>query len=155
MFLTRWQAPETPAWAGFDRLTTLLDEIDRLFESPLAEFARTSQMLGGWAPVIDLYENKDNFVVKAELPGMKKEDIEISLHEGALLISGERKREEKAKEGEVYREERFYGKFHRSFALPKPVAADQVKAAYKDGVLTVTLPKTEEVKPKQIEVTVK
>jgi HSP20 family protein len=136
-------------------LTTLRDEIDRLFESPLAEFARNSQMFSGWAPVVDLFENKDNFIVKAELPGMKKEDIEISLHEGALLVSGERKREEKFKEGETYREERFYGKFHRSIALPKPVAADQVKAAYKDGVLTVTLPKTEEVKPKQIEVVVK
>jgi HSP20 family protein len=155
MFLTRWQAPETPVWAGFDRLTTLRDEIDRLFESPLAEFARTSQMLSGWAPVVDLYEDKDNFTVNAELPGMKKEDIEISLHDGTLLVSGERKREEKSKAGESYREERFYGKFHRSIALPKPVAADQVKAAYKDGVLTVTLPKTEEVKPKQIEVVVK
>ena len=136
-------------------MNTLRDEIDRLFESPLAEFARSAQMLSGWAPVVDLFENKDSFVVKAELPGMKKEDIEISLHEGALLVSGERKREEKSKPGETYREERFYGKFHRSIALPKPVAADQVKATYKDGVLTVTLPKTEEVKPKQIEVVVK
>ena len=136
-------------------MNTLRDEIDRLFESPLAEFARSAQMLSGWAPVVDLFENKDSFVVKAELPGMKKEQIEISLHEGALLVSGERKREEKSKPGETYREERFYGKFHRSIALPKPVAADQVKATYKDGVLTVTLPKTEEVKPKQIEVVVK
>lgn len=155
MFLTRWQAPEAPAWAGFDRLTTLRDEIDRLFESPLAQLARSSQTMGGWAPVLDLFEDKDSFIVRAELPGMKKEEIEISLHEGALMISGERKREEKTARGETYREERFYGKFHRSIALPKPVAGDQVKATYKDGVLTVTLPKTEEVKPKQIEVVVK
>jgi HSP20 family protein len=155
MFLTRWQAPETPAWAGFDRLSNLREEIDRLFESPLAELARSSHALGSWAPALDLYEDKDHFLVRAELPGMKKEEIEISLHEGALLLTGERKREEKTKHGETYREERFYGRFHRSIALPKPVAADRVTASYKYGVLTVTLPKTEEVKPKQIEVTVK
>jgi len=141
-------------WPGFGRLTDLRDEIDRLFESPLAELARTSQILSGWTPALDLYEDKDNFVVKAELPGMKREDIEVSLHEGSLSISGERKSEEKHTDAEVYRTERFFGRFQRTVTLPTPVAADKVKAAYKDGVLTVTLPKTEEAKPKQIEVNV-
>ena len=139
-------------WPGFGRLTDLRDEIDRLFESPMAELARTSQLLSGWTPALDLYEDKDSFVVKAELPGMKREDIEVSLHEGSLSISGERKGEEKHAGADVYRTERFFGRFQRTVALPTPVAADKVKAAYKDGVLTITLPKTEEAKPKQIEV---
>lgn len=155
MFLTRWNRPEIAPWPTFDRLTSLRDEIDRLFEAPLAELTRGSQFLSGWTPALDLYEDKDNFVVRAELPGLRKEDIEISLHEGALSLSGERKAEEQFENAETYRVERFFGKFHRSLALPKPVAADRVKATYKDGILTVTLPKTEEVKPKQIEVSVK
>jgi HSP20 family protein len=141
-------------WPGFGRLTDLRDEIDRLFESPLTDLARTSQILSGWTPALDLYEDKDNFVVKAELPGMKREDIEVSLHEGSLSISGERKSEEKHADAEVYRTERFFGRFQRTVTLPTPVAAANVKAAYKDGVLTITLPKTEEAKPKQIEVNV-
>ena len=85
---------------------------------------------------------------------MKREDIEVSLHEGGISISGERKSEEKHADAEVYRTERFFGRFQRTVMLPTPVAGDKVKAAYKDGVLTVTLPKTEEAKPKQIEVNV-
>ena len=111
-------------------------------------------MLSGWTPALDLYEDKDGFTLKAELPGMKKEDIELSLHDGSLSISGERKHEEKHSDSEVYRAERFYGRFQRTVTLPAPVAADKVKAQYKDGILTVTLPKTEEAKPKHIEVNV-
>lgn len=156
MFLTRWQKPTlATAWPTYDRLFSLRDELDRLFESPFSDLARTTNLLSGWSPAVDLYEDKDNFIVRAELPGMKRQDIEISLHEGALTISGERKSAEKFEEGEVHRTERFFGKFHRSFTLPKAVDGDKVKAAYKDGILTVTLPKTEEAKPKHIEVTVK
>ena len=152
--LTRWQQTRLQRGRGFGRLTDLRDEIDRLFESPLTELARTSQILSGWTPALDLYEDKDNFVVKIELPGMKREDIEVSLHEGSLSISGERKSEKKHEDAEVYRAERFFGRFQRTVTLPTPVAADKVKAAYKDGVLTITLPKTEEAKPKQIDVKV-
>jgi len=152
--LTRWQRPELSTWAGFGRLTDLRDEIDRLFEAPLAELARTSQLLSGWTPALDLYEDKDNLFVKMELPGMKREDIEVSLHEGSLSISGERKSEQKHEDAEVYRAERFFGRFQRTVALPTPVAADKVKAEYKDGILSITLPKTEEAKPKHINVNV-
>src|SRR5437762_13579954 len=76
-YLTRWQRPELTTWPGFGRLTNLRDEIDRLFEAPLAELTRSSQLLSGWTPALDLYENKDNFFVKAELPGMKKEEIDV------------------------------------------------------------------------------
>jgi HSP20 family protein len=135
-------------WPTLGRLTDLRDEIDRLFEAPLA---RTSEFLG-WTPAFDVYEEKDNFIVKAELPGMKKEDITVSLQDGNLIISGERKTETKGEGAEVYRAERYFGKFQRSVALPVTVAANQVKAEYKDGVLTVTLPKSEEAKPRQINV---
>jgi len=142
---------KSTTWPTLGRLTDLRDEIDRLFESPLA---RTSEFLTGWSPAFDVYEEKDNFIVKAELPGMKREDINVSLHDGNLIISGERKSETKSEGAEVYRAERFFGKFQRAVALPTSVAANKVQAQYKDGVLTVTLPKSEEAKPKQIEVNV-
>jgi HSP20 family protein len=154
MNIVKWHRPTLSNWPGFGRLSDLRDEIDRLFDSPLTELTRTSQLLSGWTPALDVHEDKNNFIVKAELPGMKKEDIEVSLHDGTLSISGERKSETKHEDAEVYRAERFFGRFQRTVALPAPVAADKVKAAYKDGILTISLPKTEEAKPKQIDVSV-
>jgi HSP20 family protein len=151
---TRWHVPALSAWNGFGRLSTLRDEIDRLFQAPLDELTRASHLLSGWTPALDVYEQKDNLVVKVELPGMKREDIEVSLHDGSLSISGERKAQEKYQDAEVYRAERFVGRFQRTVTLPTPVAADKITAQYKEGILTVTLPKTEEAKPKQIEVNV-
>ncbi|MGD0351277.1 MAG: Hsp20/alpha crystallin family protein [Verrucomicrobiota bacterium] len=153
MNLIRYQRPDL-AWPTFGRLSSLRDELDRLFESPFAGLTNASQLLSGWTPALDVYEDKENFIVKAELPGMKNEDIDVSLHDGSLSISGERKSETKHKDAEVYRAERFFGRFQRTVTLPAPVAADKVKAQYKDGILTVTLPKTEEAKPKQIDVSV-
>jgi HSP20 family protein len=135
---------ERPGLAGFGRLSNLQDELDRLFESPLT----------GWAPALDVQEDKDSFVVRTELPGLKREDIEVSLHDGVLVISGERKAEGTQAGVETLRQERFYGKFQRGLTLPKPVAADKITAQYKDGVLSVTLPKVEEAKPKQIDISV-
>lgn len=137
---------ERPGLASlnFGRLSNLQDELDRLFESPLT----------GWAPALEVHEDKDSFIVRAELPGLKREDIEVSLHDGALVIAGERKVETVSEGTEVHRQERFYGKFQRALTLPTPVAADKIKAQYKDGVLTVTLPKAEEAKPKQIDISV-
>ena len=154
MNIIKWQRPSLATWPSFGRLSDLREEIDRLFDSPLTELTRTSQLLSGWTPALDVFEEKDNFVVKAELPGMKKEDIEVSFHDGSLSISGERKSETKHEDAEVYRAERFFGRFQRTGTLPAPVAVDKVKAAYKDGVLTITLPKTEEAKPKQIDVSI-
>ena len=150
--LTRWQRPEHATWPRFGRLNDLRDEIDRLFEAPLAELARTSQLFSGWTPALDMYEDHDSVYVRVELPGMKKEDIEVSLHNGSLSISGERKAEEKHQDAEVYRAERFFGRFQRTVTLPSAVAADKIKAQYTDGILTVTLPKAEEAKPKHIDV---
>lgn len=155
MTLTRWNRPQDAPLSPFRHLSTLRDEIDRLFESPLAELTRTSQQfLSGWMPAVDVYEDKDNVTVKAELPGLRKEDIEVSLHGGVLSISGERKDEDKHENAEQYRSERFFGRFQRTVTLPAPVAADKVKASYKDGILYITLPKAEEAKPKHIEVNV-
>src|ERR1700690_243588 len=153
MNLTRYQRPDL-VWTGFGRLSSLGDGIDRVFEAPLTELDRTSQLLSGWTPALDVHEDKNHFVVQAELPGMKREDMDVSLHDGALSISGERKTEKQYEEAEVYRTERFFGKFQRTVTLPAPVAADKTKAQNKEGILTVTLPKTEEAKPKQIEVNV-
>jgi HSP20 family protein len=133
-------------------LSTLLNEINRLFEEPFSELGQGSQYFYGWVPAIDLFEDKENLIVKAELPGLTKNEIDISLHEGALSISGERKPTEPQEDSSAYRTERFYGRFQRTVALPKEVEGDKVKAAYNDGILTVTLPKAEKAKPKQIEI---
>lgn len=154
MNLIRYQTPESSPWTGFNRLNDLRDELDSLFQMPFwSNGGRQSQLFSGWAPALDIYQNNDNVVALVELPGMRKEDIEISLHDGMLTISGERKSEQK--EGETAeRSERFVGKFRRSITLPTRVDATKVSATYKDGILSVTLPKAEEAKPKQIQVTV-
>lgn len=107
-----------------------------------------------WYPRVDISENENEFVLHAELPGMNREDIKVSLEDGVLTVFGERKQEE-AQEGKKYfHRERTYGSFKRAFRLGTDVQADNISASYKDGILTVNLPKAEEVKPRQIEVTV-
>ncbi len=162
MSIIRYQSPETVAWSGLNRLSNLRDELDTLFEMPFwSNFGGQSQLFSGWSPALDLYQNNDNVVVRVELPGMhiarvelpgmRKEDIEISLQDGMLTISGERKSAEGEK---AERTERYVGKFRRSISLPTQVDANKVTATYRDGILTVTLPKAEEAKPKQIQVNV-
>jgi HSP20 family protein len=106
------------------------------------------------APMVDLYEEKDDIVVKAELPGMEKENIEVNLTERTLTIKGEKKKEEETKDKDYYRSERSYGAFLRTLELPKEVHADKIKANFKNGVLEVRLPKTEEAKAKEVKVKV-
>jgi HSP20 family protein len=154
MKLIRRHLPDLWNWSSVDPLTSVRDEINRLFDSTFGDLTRGTELFNGWAPSLDLLEDKDNLIVKAELPGMKREDIDISFHNGTLTLSGERKYEEKSEDTETYRSERFYGRFHRTLALPKPVLPEKVKATYKDGILTVVLPKTEEAKPKHIDVKV-
>ena len=154
MKLIRRQNADLWNWSPVEQLSTLREEINRLFDSPFGELTRRLDLFNGWTPALDLYEDTDNLIVKAELPGMKREEIDISVHDGTLTISGERKYEEKNRDAEPYRSERFLGRFHRTLALPKPVQSDKATANYKDGILTVILPKTEEAKPKQIQVNV-
>lgn len=149
MSLIRYQMPEL---SSFDRLASFRDEVNRLFD--LSWPTRDSGLFSGWSPALDVYDDKDRFGVTVELPGMKKEDIHLSIQDGVLTVSGERKHERENKEGETFRSERFFGKFQRSVTLPAMVDAAKVKASYKDGILSIDLPKAEEAKPKQIEVSV-
>src|SRR5262249_55596151 len=117
MALIRWHRPEE-TWSPFQHLSRLRDEIDNLFAAPYPEWTKASQYFNEWAPALDLFQDKDNVYVKAEIPGMRKEDIDVSLHENVLTISGERKVEKKHEEAENYRSERFFGRFTRSLTLP-------------------------------------
>jgi HSP20 family protein len=146
----RWQRPDAGSW-GLDQWTNLRDEINRLFDVPFGDWNRDTEFFG-WAPAVDVYEDRDSLVVQVELPGMKKEDIDLSFHEGSLIISGERKLESESGDGESSRSERFFGRFQRAIELPKRVDAGGATATYRDGILTVKLPKAEEAKPKQITV---
>ncbi|MBF0217148.1 MAG: Hsp20/alpha crystallin family protein [Candidatus Omnitrophica bacterium] len=108
-----------------------------------------------WSPAIDVFDSKDNILVKADIPGMKKEDIEVSVHGDTLSIKGEKKEEKEVKEKDFVKTERFYGSFTRSLRLPSEVDSEKVTATYKDGVLELTLAKREETKPKQIKIEIK
>lgn len=152
MSLIRYQTPELANWTPLDRLASLRDEMNRLFDFSWP--SRDSGLFSGWSPAVDVYDDKDNFVVNCELPGMKKSEIEISLHDGVLTIGGERKQESERKEGETFRSERYFGKFQRSVTLPASVDGSKVKASYKDGLLSIELPKAEDAKPRHIEVNV-
>jgi len=153
MTLIRYQASELASWSPTDRRSNLMDELNSFFELPFwSSSARAGQLFTGWSPALDLYQSNDNMIAVVELPGMRKEDIEISLHDGTLTISGERKRETSSNGEKAERTERYIGTFRRSIALPTRLDANKVSAAYRDGILTVTLPKAEEVKPKQIQV---
>ena len=151
MNLIRYQTPNSVMLPSLDRWANLRNDIDTLFEAPfLSGLGRHSQLFSGWTPALDLYQDNDNIVAVVELPGLRKEDLEISLQDGTLTISGERK-EGTVKEGAA-RTERFTGKFRRSVTLPAQVDVNKVSASYKDGILMVTLPKAEEAKPKHIQI---
>ena len=152
MRLIRYQAPNLTQWPALDRWSNLRDELNSFFDMPSwSGFGRTGQLFTGWSPAFDLYESGDHFVAVIELPGMRKDVIDISLHDGTLTISGERKQE--SSNGETaQRTERYVGSFRRSIALPMRVDSNKVTATYEDGILKVTLPKAEEAKPKQIQV---
>ena len=152
MNLIRYQRPELASWGASNRWSTLRDELDSFFELPFwSNAGRAGQLFTGWSPALDLYQSNDNVVAVVELPGMRKEDIDISLHDNTLTISGERKHETKGGEN-AERTERYVGTFRRSIALPTSVDAKKVSATYEDGILKVSLPKAEEAKPKQIQV---
>ena len=151
MNLIRYQTPELSAWPTLDRWSNLRDELNTLLELPFLTNSHRQDLFGGWSPALDLYQNNDNVVAVLELPGMRKEDIEISLHDGTLTIGGERK--SSSSNGEkAERTERYVGSFRRSITLPVRVDSNKVSATYLDGILTVTLPKAEEAKPKRIDV---
>ena len=155
--LERWK-PQTSTLTRWDPFSDLFDmrrEVDRLFASFFGGTPAAVAPTGGvWAPAVDIHETKDSFVVKAELPGMKQEDIQITIVENTLTLKGERRQENEVRNGGYTRIEGAYGTFQRALALPLVVDPDKVKAKYKDGVLEIELPKKEEAKPKEIKVRV-
>ena len=138
-------------WRPF-RISDFHKEMNRLLDTTWTRKYGTDDGNRAWAPVVDLSETEDEFIVKAELPGLHREDIKVSVDENVLTLHGERRDEEKEEGKRSYRSERVYGSFHRSFSLPSNVNADMIAATYKDGFLSVTLPKEEEAKPKEIAV---
>ncbi len=133
-----------------------LEEWERRFEDSFAWPMLQSPVAGrGWMPAVDVFEKEDKFVVKAELPGMKEEDIDVSVVGDRLIIKGEKETETEVNEEDYYRCERSYGSFHRSILLPSTVDASKIAADFEDGVLEVTLPKAAEVKPKKVAVSKK
>ncbi len=143
---------------GFDPFRNFEDRIKRFFGEgfdPLKKMSEENWSLATWSPTCDIFETDNEIVVKAELPEVKKEDVNVSIDNNVLSIHGERKLSEETKKENYHRLERSYGEFSRSFTLPNFVDAGKVNAEFKDGILRVTLPKREEAKPKQVEVKVK
>lgn len=149
MAIVRWLDP-------FRDLTSIQDRMNQIFEDALARSRGRDEGLrtGMWTPAVDIYEKNDAVVVKAELPGVEKDQISVEVKDGILTLRGERKFERDVKEESFHRIERSYGTFLRSFSLPVSVDQEQVKATFRDGVLEVELPKKEQAKSKQIQVDV-
>lgn len=134
---------------------TLQQRLNRLFEETLLPMGAEPFSTAAWSPSCDIYETENEIVVKAEIPGVKKEDVKLSVQDNVLTLSGERKFEEETKKENYVRVERGYGSFTRSFTLPPSVDAKKISAEFKDGLLEVKLPKLEEAKPKEVEIKVK
>jgi len=155
MLLERWQprVQSLTRWDPFAEMADLRREMDHIFGE---FFGRTPSSMAAteamWSPLVDIHETKDSFLLMAELPGVKQEDVEVSVEGDTLTLKGERKREAEVKEDQYHRIERSYGRFERSILLPPVVDPNRVKATYRDGVLEVQLPKKEEAKPKAVKI---
>jgi HSP20 family protein len=141
-------------WDPWTTLPTLQDRINRIFEEafPRSSAKEGEFALADWRPAVDTFEENNNIVIKAELPGVKKENVTIDIKDNMLTLKGERSEETEVKEENYYRKERSYGKFHRAFTLPDAVDANKIEASFKDGVLKISIPKAEEAKTKKIEI---
>ena len=137
----------------FRDLRTLQEEVNRLFTGNVARaFDDEGIARGSWSPNVDIYENKDQIVLEAELPGMKREDFDVSVENNIITLRGERHFEKKEDSDNYHRVERAYGSFTRSFTLPNTVSSEGASADYSNGVLRVTIPKREETKARRIEI---
>ena len=141
-------------WDPFRDVATLQDRINRIFNE---SFGRTRDLdeevsLNDWSPPVDIYETGDGIVLKVELPGVNKDDVSVEVKDNVLTLKGERLLDPKIKDEHYYRKERSFGKFNRSFSLQETIKPDLIKASFKDGVLTVAIPRPEEEKPKQVTV---
>jgi len=151
MTLVRW----SPIRDLATELVDLQKEINRMFDRFFRGFEDEEEIrVTTWSPRVDISETDDEYIVRAEVPGVSKDDIKVTIKDNVLTISGEKKQEKEAKGENFHRIERVYGSFTRTFTLPGAVKVDKVEAKFKDGVLTIKLPKVEEAKPKEIEVKV-
>jgi HSP20 family protein len=141
-------------WNPFRELEEMQNRLNRVFNVPQGEKAEEPFLFADWAPAVDIQETNDEYLVKADLPDVKKEDIKIELVNGVLTIEGERKQEKEEKGKKLHRVERQYGQFLRRFTLPEEIDAAKIAAEFKDGVLNVTLPKSPNSKPKKIDIKV-
>jgi HSP20 family protein len=137
-------------WDPFLDLVAMSNRLHRSLENPVT--ARTEDAFGAWVPPVDIFERQDHLVIRAEVPGLRREDMDVRIENGVLTLHGERQREADVTEDNAFRLERTYGAFTRSFSLPRTVDASKVSAAYKDGVLEVSVPKVETAKPKRVEI---
>jgi HSP20 family protein len=133
----------------------LFSDLENRFNFPSRKEADEEYENAVWMPLTDIYEDKDNYRLILDLPGLSKSDVKLSYLNGELKISGERQQQKEEKDGKFHRVERTYGKFYRSFRLPEKVKEDKIEAEFKDGQLTVVIPKAEEVKPKELQISVK
>lgn len=139
-------------WDPFRDLLSIQDEMNQLFTRTLARGGEGEMATRRWAPPLDISERKDAYVVTAEVPGVKPEEIDVTLEDGALTIAGKRDQTEESSDEQLHRVERRYGAFRRSITLPRQVKTDAIEASYDNGVLTVVVPKAEEAKPRKISV---
>jgi len=156
MAMLRWR-PVTSGldrWEPFRDLSEIQSEMNRLFDSFFGRPVGAATLERVWTPAVDVYETRDELVVAAEVPGVPEKDISVSITGDLLTLKGERAPAPEVKPDSSYRAERWFGKFERTLPLPVPVKTDRVKASYRDGVLTVRLPKADEVKPREIKIEV-
>jgi HSP20 family protein len=139
-------------WDPFREMSSLQERMNRLFDESRDRGTAEDVAQGAWVPPIDIHETPESLVLKAELPGLKREDIQIELQDSTLVLKGEKRFEKDVNEENYHRIERSYGSFQRSFTLPGMIKQDGVKAKFTDGVLEITLPKVEEAKPRQVKV---
>ena len=150
LYPTLWRASAAPS--AWDDLSSARREVDRVFDRFFGQGG--AQGMTVWAPAVDVRETNDEIQVTAELPGLAPEDVSVTVENGVLTISGEKKQEvqEGKEDSNYYLYERRYGRFERSFSLPRTVNAEQVKARFDNGVLTIALPKAETAKPKKVQI---
>jgi len=142
-------------WEPFDAFTNMQSRINSLFDEALDRANGHTQAYSRvWGPPVDILESRDSYLIRAELPGMKKEEISVEFKDGSLTLSGEKKFEEPADGVTYHRSERASGKFARSFHLPQTIKQDAINATFRDGILEVHVPKADEAKPKQIAISV-
>ena len=140
-------------WDPFRDIMTLRERMNRLFEDVVTHRGEDKDLISSsWVPAVDIYEDENQLVLSAEVPGIDEKDVEIKIEDSTLIIQGERKMEKETKEENYHRIERSYGSFYRSFSLPNYIDQDKIHAEHENGVLKITMPKKPELKPRKVKI---